>query len=176
MSVDAYKLRSRKRSLRVEEHVGTVKFWAQEGSLKVNVFYLLAEMKIWYLALGTKDKITYPLADMQTRYMALGEKAKSHVRWRICKYGAFQCRIRDPSGPQIRLFKRAPVPLPTLFDRPRERYTRSSTTSRYLPEQALPYFIRHHATSRCVNCSQLLYEDLLLFLSPRFRPRLICCL
>ena len=49
MWVDAYVLRSRKRSLRVEEHAGTVNFGAKLGFLKGKITYPLADMQMWCL-------------------------------------------------------------------------------------------------------------------------------
>ena len=54
-----------------------------------------------------------------------------------------------------------------------ESDTRSSMTSRYLLWQALTHSHRHHSTSRCGNCSKLLYEVLRTLL-PRCHPRHIC--
>jgi hypothetical protein len=33
-------------------------------------------------------------------------------------------------------------------------------TSRYLLRESLPYSLRHHSTSRCNNCSKILYDVL----------------
>jgi hypothetical protein len=140
--VDKRVLRSRKRSPRVEEHVGTVKFGAPEGSggrpLKdTNFAYPLADMQIWFLAPGANRKKTYPLADMQIWCLP-----NSRPFW----------------APKFDRFYVPPGPSPTLCDRSRYICTRSSTTTRYLLKQMLICSLRHHATSPCANCPKLLYE------------------
>ena len=162
MVVDKRVLRSRKRSPRVEEHVGTVKFGAPEGSggrpLKdTNFAYPLADMQIWFLAPGANRKITYPLADMQIWVLALGANRKK-------TYPLADMQIwwlpnsRPFWAPKFDRFYVPPGPSPTLCDRSRYICTRSSTTTRYLLKQMLICSLRHHATSPCANCPKLLYE------------------
>jgi hypothetical protein len=109
MWIDEYVLRSRKRLHGVDEHVETVKFAAQDAFLKrkLHVRQRICKFGIWHW--GQK----------QNCKSASGYENENVVptKWLIC----------DPSGPQIRLFLRAPSPFPTLCDRSRERDTHLST-------------------------------------------------
>jgi hypothetical protein len=60
-------------------------------------------------------------------------------------------RIRDPSGPRIRLYSRAPSLLTTLRDRPRKRYTLFYDQS--LPSQASAH--PFSSASLCITLWQL---------------------
>jgi hypothetical protein len=96
MRVDQYVLRFRKRSLRVDGHAGTVKFGAQEGSLKakLHIRQRICDFGFWHWGQNAKLHIRQRICDFG--FWHWGQNAKLHIRQRICKCGAYQVANSRP--------------------------------------------------------------------------------